>query len=355
MPSDKPDEIKDARLLQAHDIMTAKVVTVGPDEPTRDIARLLLENGISAVPVVNSDGVPIGMISEGDLIGRAEDERLARHDWWLSVLTGTQALDDDFQTRVAAKDRTARDVMSAPLVTVTEATGVSEIARLLAIHHVKRVPVVRDGAIVGIVSRADLLRVVAADRPEAESATKQPHGGFLLSLFGGHHHPAWETVPVSTPNAAHPKPKEARLQAEDFRQLVTDFHGGEVQHRDETQRAAAKQRRERAKELIDAHVFGDTWREMLHHARTAAESGQTEYMILRFPNQLCIDGGRAINVPEEGWPATLRGEAAELYLRWERDLKHRGFTLSARVLEFPGGKPGDIGLFLVWGGEQTAA
>ena len=72
-------------------------------------------------------------------------------------------------------------------------------------------------------------------------------------------------------------------------------------------------------------------------------------MLLRFANQLCIDGGRAINVAEPDWPATLRGEAAEIYLRWERDLKHNGFSLSARVLEFPDGKPGDIGLFLGWG------
>ncbi len=71
--------------------------------------------------------------------------------------------------------------------------------------------------------------------------------------------------------------------------------------------------------------------------------------MLRFPNQLCIDGGRAINVAGHDWPATLRGTPAEIYLRWERDLKPRGFALSARVLEFPNGKPGDVGLFLIWG------
>ena len=74
-----------------------------------------------------------------------------------------------------------------------------------------------------------------------------------------------------------------------------------------------------------------------------------ECLLLRFPNELCTDGGRAIDVMEEAWPATLRGEAAELYLRWERELKPRGFRLAARVLEYPGGMPGDIGLFLVWG------
>ncbi len=86
----------------------------------------------------------------------------------------------------------------------------------------------------------------------------------------------------------------------------------------------------------------------MHGARMAAESGQKETMLLRFPCQLCIDGGRAINVAEQDWPATLRGRSAEIYLRWERDLKPRGFLLSARVLDFPDGKPGDMGLFLVW-------
>ena len=71
--------------------------------------------------------------------------------------------------------------------------------------------------------------------------------------------------------------------------------------------------------------------------------------MLRFPSQLCRDGGRLINIADAGWPATLRGEAAELFLRWEQELKPAGFRLSARVLEFPGGKPGDIGLYVVWG------
>jgi len=88
---------------------------------------------------------------------------------------------------------------------------------------------------------------------------------------------------------------------------------------------------------------------MLHKARQAAERGQTKMLLLRFPSQLCSDRGRAINVMEPNWPSTLRGEAAELYLRWECDLKPNGFHLAARVLDYPGGMPGEIGLFLVWG------
>jgi len=72
-------------------------------------------------------------------------------------------------------------------------------------------------------------------------------------------------------------------------------------------------------------------------------------MLLRFPSQLCSDGGRAVNVPDPEWPSTLRGEAAEIYLRWSHDLKPQGFHLAARVADFPDGMPGDIGLFIVWG------
>lgn len=336
------------KLTQAGDVMTHNVTSVGPDAPVGEIARLLLENRISAMPVVNSDGTPIGMVSEGDLVARDEQDRVTRSDWWLALITGKRQLDERSQAKLAAQ--TASDIMSAPLVTVTEETGVAEVARLLAIHHIKRVPVVRDGRLVGIISRADLLRVVAAGQDIGVPQQQSEHRGFLSSLFSEYRLPAEETVEGNRP--PEPKPAQhatARLAAGDFRQLVEDFHAGEAHHRDDTRRAAAEQRRQRTKALIDEHVFDESWKGMLHRAQQAAESGQTECMLLRFPTQLCIDGGRAINTAEKHWPVTLRGEAAEIYLRWERDLKPCGFSLSARVVDFPDGKPGDIGLFLVWG------
>ena len=98
--------------MKARDVMTSTVVSVDADTPTGEIARRLLEHHISAVPVLDKSGAPIGMVSEGDLIGRNETDRVARRDWWLTVMTGKQPLDDDFCARVAAKDRTAREVMS---------------------------------------------------------------------------------------------------------------------------------------------------------------------------------------------------------------------------------------------------
>jgi hypothetical protein len=70
--------------------------------------------------------------------------------------------------------------------------------------------------------------------------------------------------------------------------------------------------------------------------------------MLQFPSQLCSDAGRAVNVNESHTPATLRGEAAEIFQLWERDLKPNGFRLVARVLDFPDGTPGDTGLFVSW-------
>ncbi len=85
-------------------------------------------------------------------------------------------------------------------------------------------------------------------------------------------------------------------------------------------------------------------------AAKAAEHGEKQYLLLRFPSDVCTDDSRAINnPPNPAWPQTLRGEAADIYNRWHTALRPLGFDLSAQVLDFPGGKPGDVGLFLRWG------
>jgi CBS domain-containing protein len=157
--------VKGREQMKAHDVMTDAVVSVRPDTPTSQVARLLLDNGISAVPVVDSDGSLLGMVSEGDLIGRDEAARKARRDWWLELLAEGETLNAEFLASLRAPKRTAREIMSTPVVTVSEETEVGEIARLLAAHRIKRVPVVRDGRIIGIVSRADLLRALAGHSP----------------------------------------------------------------------------------------------------------------------------------------------------------------------------------------------
>jgi CBS domain-containing protein len=160
--------------MQAREFMTKDLVTVSPNTPTPQIAKLLLAHGISAAPVVDGEGAPIGMVSEGDLLGRAEADREARRDWWLTLLAEGEALHPDFLATLRNPQLTAREVMSAPVVRITETTEAREIARLLEKHRIKRVPVVRDDRIVGIVSRADLLRAFTAEH-------SVPHGAGHIS------------------------------------------------------------------------------------------------------------------------------------------------------------------------------
>lgn len=145
--------------MKARDIMTSNVVTVPPDAPVERIATLLLENRISAVPVTDNDRHVLGIVSEGDLMHRSESGTERSRSWWLEALTDSETLAHDY---TKAHGRRAADIMTRHVVSVTEDTDVADIAHRLDSHRIKRVPVVRDGKLVGIVSRADLLRSLIA-------------------------------------------------------------------------------------------------------------------------------------------------------------------------------------------------
>jgi CBS domain-containing protein len=332
--------------MQARDLMTTEVVAAAPDMTVREVARLLLRNQVSAVPVVDAAGAVVGMVSEGDLVGRSEAEREARRDWWLAMIAEGEELHPDFLASLRRPERTAREVMSAPVIGVSEATPAGEIAALLAQYRIKRVPVVRDGRLVGIVSRADLLRAMAGEAAPMPIARTR---GLLAEALATLDHHFFGDREERGARAAKRALLPGGLSVGDFRSLVA----AAARHKSETaaaaQREAAAQRSERVRQLIDEHMPDANWRALLQHAREAAERGEKEFLLLRFPSDLCADRGRAINAALSDWPRTLRGEAAEIYLRWEGELKPRGFHLMARVLDFPGGKPGDIGLFLAWG------
>lgn len=157
--------------MLARDIMTTATVTVSPEMSVRDVAKLLLDKRISAVPVVGSDGVPVGIVSEGDLIRRRETGTTRPHAWWLSLFTTSEDAAHEYVKTHGGK---ARDVMTENLVTVSEDTPVEEIAGKLESHRIKRVPVLRDGRLVGIVSRADLIRGLASWRA-APGGTADDH------------------------------------------------------------------------------------------------------------------------------------------------------------------------------------
>jgi CBS domain-containing protein len=150
-------------MLTAADVMTREVVSVGPDTPVRAIAELLYTHRISGVPVLE-DGRLIGVVSEGDLIGHAAATGEQRRSWWLSALMNDSASARDY---AKTHGRTARDVMTSAVITIGEAATLAEIAKTLERHRIKRVPVLREGKLVGIVSRGNLLQALATLEVEA--------------------------------------------------------------------------------------------------------------------------------------------------------------------------------------------
>jgi len=158
--------------MHAKDVMTTQVVTVSLDAPVAEIAKQLVQRRISAVPVVDADGRPVGIVSEGDLMRRPETGGERHPSWWLALVAEPETQAREY---VKSHGGRARDVMTRDLVTVTEEASLEEIATLLEKHRIKRVPVVREGKLVGIVSRANLLQgIVARQRalqPSADDRT----------------------------------------------------------------------------------------------------------------------------------------------------------------------------------------
>ncbi|HWP24986.1 MAG TPA: CBS domain-containing protein [Xanthobacteraceae bacterium] len=154
--------------MKASDVMVTNVITVGPNACVQDVAAILLKNHISAVPVVDANGTIVGIVSEGDLMRRAETGTLRRRPWWLAVLTGRQGLAAEY---VKEHSRRVTDVMTRNVVTVQPDTPLAEVAAILEKNRIKRVPVVKDGKIVGIVSRANLLQALASMRKQIEGMT----------------------------------------------------------------------------------------------------------------------------------------------------------------------------------------
>lgn len=151
----------------AADVMVCNVITVRADTSVEKIAETLLANRISAVPVVNEAGGLVGIVSEGDLIHRVEAGTERHRSWWLELLTGKEILAREF---VKSHARKAADVMTRPVITVKPGTPLGELASLLEKHRIKRVPVVNDGKIVGIVSRANLVQALVRIGNEAAPA-----------------------------------------------------------------------------------------------------------------------------------------------------------------------------------------
>ena len=151
--------------MKAADVMTDGVVSVDPDLTVEDVAKLMLARGISAVPVIGTHGQLVGMVSEGDLMRRGEIGTQKRRSWWLEH-SRRQAHACGGVHQGARAQGTRRHDPSGRVGRRRRRRS-SNIVELLEKHNIKRVPVVNDGRVVGIVSRANLLRAFASRAPKA--------------------------------------------------------------------------------------------------------------------------------------------------------------------------------------------
>jgi len=149
--------------MQVRDIMTTKVQTAKPTDTVADVARLMAVERISGLPVVDEKGKIVGVVSEGDLMARAALGNESPRSWWLGLISDGEA-PDEF---IRAHGKTVGDVMTRNAKTIAPDASLAALARKLESNGVKRLPVVENGALVGLVSRADVVRALASIKPSA--------------------------------------------------------------------------------------------------------------------------------------------------------------------------------------------
>ena len=141
--------------------MTSPAAYAMTDTPLNEVANLLLEKSISAAPVLDESGWLVGIVSEGDLVRRRPAGKDDRRSWWLDLFEPDTPHSEGFLNYLKGHGLRAKDVMTREVISVAENTTAAEIAELLEIHAIKRVPVMREGKLMGIVSRANLLTLLA--------------------------------------------------------------------------------------------------------------------------------------------------------------------------------------------------
>lgn len=183
--------------MQASDIMTTDVISVRPGTSVFEAATLLADHHISGLPVVDESGNVVGMLTEADLLHRIETGTgKPQRSWFGEFLHSTRKLAGEYLKEHAAR---VENVMTANVVSISPATELGEIADTLERHHIKRVPVLVDGKLVGIVSRSNLIRALASalqPNPDAVASDEAIRRGVLKSLAGHRWAAATEKVVV---------------------------------------------------------------------------------------------------------------------------------------------------------------
>ncbi|MBX3523580.1 MAG: CBS domain-containing protein [Xanthobacteraceae bacterium] len=152
--------------MKAKHVMVSPVKVGRAEMTVREVAKMLTDNGISALPIIDEKGRLIGIVSEGDLIRRAEIGTQKHRSWWLSLFTSNIQLAEEYSR---AHSRLIKDLMTNEVVTVDPETPLEKVAELFERHRIKRVPVCENGGLVGIVTRANLVQAIATAPQKAHS------------------------------------------------------------------------------------------------------------------------------------------------------------------------------------------
>jgi CBS domain-containing protein len=145
--------------MNAEQVMTRRVVSIAPEASIWEAACLMLEKQISGLPVIDGEGNLVGILTEADCLRRAETGTERRRPRWLELLTTPGQLANEY---IHSHGRKVAEVMTRDVVTVAEDTSLEQIVRLMEMQRIKRVPVLRGREVVGIVSRANILHVLAS-------------------------------------------------------------------------------------------------------------------------------------------------------------------------------------------------
>jgi CBS domain-containing protein len=140
--------------------MVRDVITIAPRDSVAQAAKLIAQNDVSALPVIDDHGRLVGIISEGDLMNREEIGTEIHHPWWIEAVTPGAALAAEF---AKSHGKRVEEVMSENVITASEDTSLADIAALLERNRIKRVPIVQHGELVGIVSRSNLVQALASN------------------------------------------------------------------------------------------------------------------------------------------------------------------------------------------------
>jgi len=151
--------------MKAKDVMVKDVITVRPDDSVFAAAQLLVKNDISALPVVDDEGRAVGIISEADLMRREEIGTEKQRPWWLEAMTPATTLANEF---AKSHGKRVAELMSRHIVSASEDTPLAEIAALLERNRIKRVPIIKGGKLVGVVSRTNIIQALASSKREPD-------------------------------------------------------------------------------------------------------------------------------------------------------------------------------------------